>query len=778
MRITEIYIGAFGKLKDFTLKLDDGFNVIFGENENGKTTVMAFIKAMFYGTGKKTQALNESIRQKYTPFDGSVMCGRIYYIKDEKRFCLERQFLKSDSTDKITLTNLETGEVMPETNEIGQKLFGIGAQAFSSSMFIGTDRSFSVDDTASGELNSRLSAVALTGDENTSYKKIEDKIIKAKESIISKSGRTGSLVKKQAELTALNERLSCANDDAHRKSAIVGEIEQLKLKGSTLAQRYSELKKLTDRKDDIKNAEKLKKYLSLKASLDELNKSLLSPDGTLLDSAYVSKIKFCLAKLEAQKEKCDTLKSEISDIEKLGDMSQNMSANEAKEKLSEQARILNVLKEKQSELQSKSDELKRKIQQKTAEKESAQNAKKPFNAMLLIIGAVCAAAGVAAGAVLNPLFFISAGAGLLLVLLSFILKPKDEKKAKDIESEISALNSELNIKASEISENSIKIIAQDREISILEGVINTDEAVRKHRKEELSAKREKLSEAEEKLNGLKEEYLKSSGGMSEDKLNIEKLEADAEKQKSIKSELNYLSKDLGNISYGDAEEKLKESGNTDKYKDIDFDAAEKEKEEIGTHLTELKQKITALDTELKTSFRGFEQPEILEREIALLKEKAEAEKEFADAAETAIGVLAESFLSVRQSYGGALEEKMLQNFKRLTNGSYKNATVDKSFNMRVESTQVFGMHEADYLSTGTKEQAMLALRLAVCSLISEGEAIPVMLDDALSDYDDKRTETALTFLNEFSKDNQVILFTCHNSVTAMADNHGISVKAL
>ena len=47
MKLNKIYISAFGGLKDFTLNLNDGLNVIFGNNEDGKTTVATFIKCMF-----------------------------------------------------------------------------------------------------------------------------------------------------------------------------------------------------------------------------------------------------------------------------------------------------------------------------------------------------------------------------------------------------------------------------------------------------------------------------------------------------------------------------------------------------------------------------------------------------------------------------------------------------------------------------------------------------------------------------------------------------------
>ena len=65
MKIKRVYIAAFGGLKNKTVDFEDGFNVIYGENENGKTTVMTFIKMMFYGSAGLPPLLK--IRAKNTP---------------------------------------------------------------------------------------------------------------------------------------------------------------------------------------------------------------------------------------------------------------------------------------------------------------------------------------------------------------------------------------------------------------------------------------------------------------------------------------------------------------------------------------------------------------------------------------------------------------------------------------------------------------------------------------------------------------------------------------
>ena len=52
IKLKKIYISSFGKLKNFTLDFTDGLNEIREENGYGKSTVAAFVKAMFFGFGK------------------------------------------------------------------------------------------------------------------------------------------------------------------------------------------------------------------------------------------------------------------------------------------------------------------------------------------------------------------------------------------------------------------------------------------------------------------------------------------------------------------------------------------------------------------------------------------------------------------------------------------------------------------------------------------------------------------------------------------------------
>jgi len=75
----------------------------------------------------------------------------------------------------------------------------------------------------------------------------------------------------------------------------------------------------------------------------------------------------------------------------------------------------------------------------------------------------------------------------------------------------------------------------------------------------------------------------------------------------------------------------------------------------------------------------------------------------------------------------------------------------------------------EQLSTGTREQLYLALRLAYIDHYREAaEALPVVLDDVLVNFDDRRAASTLEALAAFTSKAQVLVFTCHRHVVALA----------
>ena len=82
--IRSIHIGNFGGLKNFNMEFQPGFNIIYGKNEFGKSTIMSFIKMMLYGCNSKSKDISQNLRRKYQPFDGSQMCGNMRFVVGER----------------------------------------------------------------------------------------------------------------------------------------------------------------------------------------------------------------------------------------------------------------------------------------------------------------------------------------------------------------------------------------------------------------------------------------------------------------------------------------------------------------------------------------------------------------------------------------------------------------------------------------------------------------------------------------------------------------------
>lgn len=69
------------------------------------------------------------------------------------------------------------------------------------------------------------------------------------------------------------------------------------------------------------------------------------------------------------------------------------------------------------------------------------------------------------------------------------------------------------------------------------------------------------------------------------------------------------------------------------------------------------------------------------------------------------------------------------------------------------------------ISTGTLEQAYLALRLAIVDHLDHSEErLPLFMDEAFVNWDDERRERGLAVLADVSRSRQVFAFTCHPSM--------------
>ena len=115
MKIEKIHINGFGKFKDKTIEFKDGFNLIYGENEAGKSTLHKFIEGMFFGFFKdysKNKYYTPDYN-KYLPWEFDVYGGSIEFENDEKKYRIERNFNRR--AESFKLFDNVTGEDLTDT---------------------------------------------------------------------------------------------------------------------------------------------------------------------------------------------------------------------------------------------------------------------------------------------------------------------------------------------------------------------------------------------------------------------------------------------------------------------------------------------------------------------------------------------------------------------------------------------------------------------------------------------------------------------------------------
>lgn len=122
MKIIEIHVYGFGKLIDFHLTNLSDFQVIYGKNEAGKSTLMAFIHSVLFGFPTKQQ---QDLR--YEPKTHSAYGGQLVLLTEKYgKVLVER--VKGKATGEVTVT-MENGQIG------GEELLSIVLNHLNKSMF-------------------------------------------------------------------------------------------------------------------------------------------------------------------------------------------------------------------------------------------------------------------------------------------------------------------------------------------------------------------------------------------------------------------------------------------------------------------------------------------------------------------------------------------------------------------------------------------------------------------------------------------------------------------
>ena len=215
MIIEKIVIKSFGRLTDKTLEFSDRVNVIEGENESGKSTIAAFIRYMLYGfTDGDGNGLDE--RKKRINWETGTAAGSMYVRVGGKRYVITRSTTPTDDSDRTTyreeasIVDIETGAPAFGKLPAGEVFFGVDAELFDNTAFIGQIGDSSIDEDS---VKQSIENIIFSGSEKINKQRAEARITDKMQALLHEGGAGGAIVDLAHKEAALAEKLEACNND-------------------------------------------------------------------------------------------------------------------------------------------------------------------------------------------------------------------------------------------------------------------------------------------------------------------------------------------------------------------------------------------------------------------------------------------------------------------------------------------------------------------------------------------------------------------------------------
>ena len=277
MKINKIKINSYGKLKNKEINLENNLNIIYGENESGKSTLLKFILNIFYGASRNKKGRDISDFEKYKPWNSEEYSGKLAYELDNKtKYEIYREFNKKNPN----IFNENGEDVVKEFNidkNKGSEFFYEQTQ-ITEEMFLATSiamqQEVKVERSTQNILIQKISNLLETGEDKISYKKAVEKLNKMQlEKIGTERSREKpiNIVQKnididEQKISELKKYENLEYELEDEKNKIKKEINEKEIKNNLLKEI-----KIKNEKNNLEN-EKIK----IKESIIEENKNKIN----------------------------------------------------------------------------------------------------------------------------------------------------------------------------------------------------------------------------------------------------------------------------------------------------------------------------------------------------------------------------------------------------------------------------------------------------------------------------------------------------------------------
>lgn len=173
-------------------------------------------------------------------------------------------------------------------------------------------------------------------------------------------------------------------------------------------------------------------------------------------------------------------------------------------------------------------------------------------------------------------------------------------------------------------------------------------------------------------------------------------------------------------------------------------------------------------------------PSVVEYEVEQAEEAILRIDKEVEAVDMALLVLDESLRELQESFGPELNRVTAEHLAGMTQEESLSVSVDRDFSVKITDPRTQTRHAQGYFSAGKIDQIYLALRMAISEVVyrkSGSDPLPLLLDDALDQYDNERALRTLDKLMKSAVEHghQVVFASCHERIRDYADARGAAM---
>jgi len=794
MRIERLRIDGFGKLVDRTIDFDPAFNVIYGPNEAGKSTLSAALLASLYGFGRGEKDL-------WRPWSGARYATALTYeLADGRSFEVRRDFERDAKGVRVYDAN---GADASAEASVGGKIVNPGEAHLGIPLEVFVNASFAAQgdvaiDGARAERITHALARALDGGPKEdaalgALKRLDD-------ALAEHVGKKKATV--NAPLRHLHDEIAEA---AERVEVMRAQLRALDDARSRLAAETLRAEDLEAALRDSERRGRALRLYTLRSRLDSL-----------------SEIRDDLAALQAER-------AQYNDVEGfaggyVGELDESYrewhtlaALARAQDEDAARARLgpalLAELEERSAdggalddaafaELEAAGAAATTARDEATHTADRAQSARRQVNGGSELFGAAFASgAFVAVGAIVLAIFhdWLLAGVvGFVAVLLFAFAWSRAARRR-------SALRTIATMQRAADDAAAREHAAAASVAAVLEplGVASIEELARyraranelRERKREAARlveravqTRQRAAAAAKRFDDLAARLIESTGSREGDLAAAKRRETRKIARDGIDLRLHMLDvrrtdvlgsddefaleRELADLLAEGVEAVAPEGGSPR--------AFEAERADLQRRASESRAAAAGAAAELRAAEFQIGDLAAADERLQTLRARARRLERFEAAVSLARRTIDERTKEAHQKFARRLADYASETFAHVTTRRYLDLRVDPiSLEVRVRVPETGAIESVERLSAGTREQAFLVVRLAMVRMFSEGlETAPLMLDDPFAYWDDERIARSLPLLEASATGAQLVLFTTSRDLRDAARARGARIVDL